>query len=85
VRLALACVALAALFTIATDCTARAAEVDPRVNSRENPYACLGGYEALSGGGRSLSEMQDELRALLARMDEEQQSPGTGPGSNRWR
>ena len=57
-----------------------AADVDPRVNSRENPYACLGGYEALSGGGRSLSEMEDELRALLGRIEEEKRNPAArGP------
>ena len=55
---------------LATAGVARAAEVgdDPHAGSRENPFACLGGYEALSGLGHSIDEMADELRALLARI-----------------
>ncbi len=48
---------------------AAAEDVDPRVNSRENPFACLGGSDALTGGGRTLAEMGDELRALLGRVE----------------
>ena len=48
-----------------------AIDVDPRVNSVENPFACLGGYEALTGAGRSLDEIEDELRALLGRIEED--------------
>jgi hypothetical protein len=51
--------------------TIPAIDVDPRVNSVENPFACLGGYESLTGAGRSLDEMEDELRALLGRLSEE--------------
>jgi hypothetical protein len=56
---------------------ARAAEVgdDPHAGSRENPFACLGGYEALSGLGHSIDEMADELRALLARIAESDRAP----------
>jgi hypothetical protein len=48
---------------------ARAADVDPRVNSKQNPFACLGGSDALTGGGRTMAEVNDELRALLGRID----------------
>ena len=68
--------AVAAAMILFSQSLARAEDVDPRVNSRENPYACLGGYQALTGGGRSLSEMADELRALLARIEEEERNPG---------
>jgi hypothetical protein len=53
---------------------ASAAEVDSRVSSRENPFACLGVYQALSGAGRSIAEVADELRALLARIEEDHRS-----------
>jgi hypothetical protein len=76
VRAALLAAAAAALVTVGAERTAHAADVDPRVSSRENPYACLGGYQALSGGGRSLGEIEDELRALLGRIEEEEQNAG---------
>jgi hypothetical protein len=47
----------------------RAADVDPRVTSKLNPFACLGGSDALTGGGRTMAEVGDELRALLGRID----------------
>jgi hypothetical protein len=62
---------------------ARAAEVgdDPHAGSRENPFACLGGYEALSGLGHSVDEMGDELRALLGRIAEAGK-PAAGQGDD---
>ena len=67
------------VLALADPASTSAIDVDPRVNSVENPFACLGGYESLTGAGRSLDEMEDELRALLGRIAEDRGAPARGP------
>jgi hypothetical protein len=77
--------AATALLSIAVATPAHAADVgdDPHAGSRDNPFACLGGYEALSGLGHSIDEMADELRALLARIAEAGAPKGGGDDFDR--
>jgi hypothetical protein len=72
-----ACVVLSAVLLsgalpsrAAQDAEVAAKEDELRNGARQNPYACLGGYEALSSG-HSIGEMADELRALQGRISEE--------------
>jgi len=74
-------VALFSLLLLAP--TAQAENADLRVQSRENPFSCVGAYEALTGGGRTLDEMRDELRALLARLESDSREKKAGPDVDR--
>lgn len=61
--------ALCLVAALLASTAARADDDDPRVRSRENPFACLGGSDALTGAGRTMDEIADELRALQGRID----------------
>jgi hypothetical protein len=69
-----ACLLALSAAMAALSASARAEEaVAPQAQQggdRRNPFACLGGYQALTGEGYSAADMADELRALLGRIHE---------------